>query len=320
MKVSILMPVYNAGDYLYKSIKSIQDQTEQDFEIIAMDDGSTDNSLDILSELAEADKRIKVYTRNEKGYAITMNQLLSLATGEFVLNVDPDDWIEPNMLERMLEEMDDDVDFVKCAFVYECIEGQLNYYYSDECVEFCPRMLSQDLKANFFGSQVAIWTCLIRKSFIDEHNIRFNPTPGAAYQDTAFLFQVNACADKCRVIPDVLYHYNKMNDNASTASTREPNAPSVEYNFMADWCLKNPEYGMRVRSVLCRCRFGSYMWNMSRIEPAARLEFAKLAQKDFMEDWWHWIDIRMFKEEDLQIMMEAIRSPEDFVEICEDRE
>ena len=317
MKVSILMPVYNAGDYLYKSIESIQDQTEQDFEIIAMDDGSTDNSLDILSELAEADKRIRVYTRNEKGYAITMNQLLSLATGEFVLNVDPDDWIEPNMLERMLEEMDDDVDFVKCAFVYECLEGQLDYYYSDECVEFCPRMLNYDLKSNFFGSQVAIWTCLIRKSFIDEHRIRFNPTPGAAYQDTAFLFQVNACADKCRVIPDVLYHYNKLNDNASTASTREPFAPSVEYNFMADWCLNNPEHGMRVRDVLCRCRYGSYMWNMSRIKPSDRLEFAKLAQKDFMDDWVYWIDVRMFKPEQIDTILAAIKSPEEFVKICE---
>ena len=315
MKVSIIMPVYNAGAYLYKSIGSILDQTERDFEIIVVDDGSTDNSLGILHALAEQDDRIKIYSREERGYAITMNEALSLASGEFVLNVDPDDWIEPNMLEKMLSEMDDDVDFVKCSFVFECPEGQIDYYYSNDAVEFCPRKLNCDVKARFFSSQVAIWTCLIRRSFIENHRIRLNPTPGAAYQDTAFVFQLNACANKIRVIPDVLYHYNKLNDNASTLSTREPFAPSVEYNFMAEWCKTHPQYGMYVRSVLCKCRLGSYMWNMKRIDPKDREAFAEMAQKDFIEDW-SWIDVRMFSEKDLNTYRFGMQYPKAFIDLC----
>ena len=306
------MPIYNAGEYLKYSLASILGQTEQDFEIIAVNDGSTDNSLEILESWASKDDRIKVISREELGYAKTMNEALDNAQGEYVINVDPDDWIEPDMFEKMLKEMDDDVDFVKCAFVFELPGDKTEeYYYSDEAIEFCPRMLSPEMKMRFFCSQVAIWSCLIRRSFIEKHQIRLNPTPGAAYQDAGFIFQINACADKVRIIPDILYHYNKTNANASTYSSRYPLSHITEYGFMADWCMKHPEYGMYVRSVLCKCRYSSYLWNMKRIDEADRHEFAKLAQKDFEEDW-NWIDVRMFGKEDFNIYLIAKQSADDF--------
>ena len=315
MKVSILMPVYNAGKYLRRSIGSIQQQTMQDFEIVAVNDGSTDDSLEVLEELKTQDNRIKIISREEKGYAVTMNDALDYARGEFVLNVDPDDWIEPNTLERMLEEMDEDTDFVKCAFMFELPEGkQQEYYYADDAIEFCPRLLDPGFKMRFFCSQIAIWTCLIRRSFIEKHKIRLNPTPGAAYQDTAFIFQINACADKVRVIPDILYHYNKTNANASTASTRYPLAPSVEYRWMADWCLKHPEYGIYVRSVLCKARFGSYMWNFKRIKSTDRLDFAMMVQEDFNDDW-NWMDSRMFTKEEFDVFLIGRNDPVEMVSL-----
>lgn len=313
--VSVLMPIYNAGRYLYKSIGSIQAQTIQDFEIICVDDGSTDNSVEILKELQAKDPRIKIYSREEKGYAVTMNEALSYASGDYVLNVDPDDWIEPHMIQTMLDNMSEDTDFVKCAFVFELPNGiQQEYYYADEAIEFCPRQLPPDLKMRFFASQIAIWTCLIRRSFIRKNNIRLHETPGAAYQDTAFVFQINACADKVRVIPDILYHYNKTNANASTFSARYPLAPSVEYNWMASWCKEFPEYGMYVRSVLCRSRYGSYVWNMQRINHSDRAEFARLAQQDFKDDW-DWIDVRMFNQQEFDIYLIAKNNPVEFASL-----
>ena len=313
--ISVLMPVYNAGNYLYKSIKSIQDQTVQDFEIIAVDDGSRDESLAILKELQADDNRIKIITREEKGYALTMNEALDAAAGDYILNVDPDDWLEPNMFERMLNEFDDETDFVKCGFVFEVKDNeQIPYLYADEAVEFCPRKLPPDLKMRFFSSQIAIWTCMIRRSFVNEHRIRLHETPGAAYQDTAFIFQINACAEKVRVIPDTLYHYNKTNEGASTRSTRYPLAPSVEYNWMADWCLDHPEYGMYVRSVLCKCRYGSYMWNLQRIKQEDRAEFARAMQKDFKEDW-NWIDVRMFSKEEFDLYLIAKNNPTELLTV-----
>lgn len=317
--ISVLMPIYNAGDYLLRSIASIQDSTYQDFEIICLNDGSTDNTLNILKELAEKDSRIKVISRQERGYAVTMNELLSRAEGDYILNIDPDDWIEPTMFEKMLEYMDDDTDFVKCGFWFELRDKRQKYQYTTIPAEFCPRKLPAKSKMEFFVSQVAIWTCLIRRSFVEKHHIRLNETEGAAYQDTAFVWYINSLAEKIRVIPDTLYHYNKTNVNASTASPRYPLAPAIEYRKIEKWCMDNPQYGIWVRSVLCRCRFGSYNWNMSRIDKQDRLEFAKMAQEDYKRDF-DFIDDRMFTEDEYNVFLTAIREPQDYVKCFENIE
>lgn len=305
---------------MYRSIGSIQANTVQDFEIVCVNDGSTDNTLDILRELRAKDERIRIITRPEKGYAITMNEALDNARGDYVLNVDPDDWIETNMLEKLLECMEKDVDFAKCGFVFELPKGvREEYQYSSKKAEFCPRKLPPKQKMEFFVSQVAIWTCLIRRSFIEKHHIRLNETEGAAYQDTAFIFYINSLADKVRVIPDTLYHYNKTNANASTASSRYPLAPSVEYRKMAEWCLENPQYGIYVRSVLCRSRFGSYCWNLARIKREDRMEFAKMAQEDFKTDY-DFIDMRMFTQAEEDLYYATIMNPACFVEAIENVE
>ncbi len=80
-------------------------QTDQDFVIVAVEDGSTDQSLQILESLREQDDRIKIISREEKGYAITMNEALDAAQGDYVLNVDPDDWLEHDMFERIACDM-----------------------------------------------------------------------------------------------------------------------------------------------------------------------------------------------------------------------
>ena len=314
MKVSILMPCYNAGKYLKRAVESVQASTMQDFEIIILDDGSTDDTFKIGLNLRSKDNRIRVYRREEKGFAVTFNELLDKAKGEFVMNVDPDDWIDPTTLETMLEWFDDDTDFVKCGFWFEYPERSIKYQYTTEPAEFCPRKLPPDAKMAFFASQVAIWSMVIRRSFIEKHHIRLNPTPGAAYQDTFFVWQLNTLAEKVRLIPDKLYHYNKANENASTKSPRYPFAPAVEYGRITRWCFEHPEYGIYVRSVLCRARFGSYLWNMTRINRKDRPEFAKLAQADF-EDDWNYIDVRMFGQREYDIFMTGKDDPESFIEI-----
>jgi len=319
LRISVLMPCYNAGEYLYRSIGSIQKSTVQDFEIICLDDGSTDNTLEILHELMEKDNRIRVYSREEKGYAVTMNELLDKAQGKYVINIDPDDWIEPSMFRTMLGYMDKDTDFVKCGFWFELGDKRQKYQYTTEAAEFCPRKLNAKSKMEYFVSQVALWTCLIRREFIERHHIRLYETPGAAYQDTSFNFLINTLADKIRLIPDALYHYNKTNVNASTASPRYPLAPVEQYRWILQWCMENAEYGIWVRSVLCRCRFGSYLWNMARIRKEDRLEFAKMAQEDFIEDN-DFIDVRMFSEEEYQAFIRARNNPVDFVKMIENVE
>jgi glycosyltransferase involved in cell wall biosynthesis len=100
--VSILVPVYNAERYLRETLASLLAQTYSNFEIIALDDGSTDGSLAILQELAAKDARFKISTRPNQGIAATRNELISLATGEFLAVNDADDLSSPQRLEKQV--------------------------------------------------------------------------------------------------------------------------------------------------------------------------------------------------------------------------
>ena len=101
-KVSVIIPVYNTEKYLKKCLDSIVAQTLQDIEILCIDDGSTDSSLEILWEYARKDARFKIYQNLEnKGLSYTRNVGMDHACGEYIQFVDSDDWIEPDTMERL---------------------------------------------------------------------------------------------------------------------------------------------------------------------------------------------------------------------------
>lgn len=101
IKVSIVIPVYNVEGYLPECLDSLINQTLKDIEIICINDGSTDNSLEILNDYAQKDNRIKVIDKENEGQGIARNLGIELAQGEFIGFVDPDDWVEPEMYEQM---------------------------------------------------------------------------------------------------------------------------------------------------------------------------------------------------------------------------
>ena len=102
-KVSIIIPVYNAEKYIGRTIDSILNQSETDFEIIAVNDGSTDKSYNIMKKLAQKDKRIKIYTKTNEGVSATRNYGIKKATGKYLLFVDADDMLTENGLHNLCE-------------------------------------------------------------------------------------------------------------------------------------------------------------------------------------------------------------------------
>ena len=102
IKFSIIVPVYNVEKFLRESLDSIVAQTFKDFEVICVNDGSTDNSLDILEEYAKNDSRIKIISQENQGQGIARNKAIDIAQGRYLLFVDPDDWIETNALEQYI--------------------------------------------------------------------------------------------------------------------------------------------------------------------------------------------------------------------------
>lgn len=101
MYFSIIIPVYNASSYIKKCLSSIKSQSFSDFEVLLINDGSTDNSLEIINQEINEDSRFKVITKPNSGVSATRNLGLSKATGNYIIFVDADDWIEPTLLEEL---------------------------------------------------------------------------------------------------------------------------------------------------------------------------------------------------------------------------
>ena len=106
-KISILVPCYNVEKYLPQCLDSIVNQTLKDIEIIVINDGSTDSTLNIIKDYASKDKRIKIIDKENEGYGKSMNRGLDVTTGEYVGIVESDDWVEPDFLETLLRPFDE---------------------------------------------------------------------------------------------------------------------------------------------------------------------------------------------------------------------
>lgn len=125
--LTVQMPVYNGQEYLAETIESILNQTLSDFEFLILDDGSTDDSLEILKRYAAQDSRISIITRENKGLGITQHELIQHAKGEFIAQTDQDDISLPNRLELQFNFLKENPNVVAVGGAYQLIDGAGRY-------------------------------------------------------------------------------------------------------------------------------------------------------------------------------------------------
>ena len=120
LKISVVVPVFNSEKYLEKCIDSIINQTYKNIEIILINDGSSDKSEEICNSYLKTYKNIKLINQSNSGVSVARNNGLKSSTGDYVLFVDSDDWLEKDMLEIMVKEIDNfDIDIVRCEYFVE---------------------------------------------------------------------------------------------------------------------------------------------------------------------------------------------------------
>lgn len=128
MKISVIIPVYNCATYLRRCVESVLTQTYKNLEIICVNDGSTDESGAILTELMKKDSRIRVICQENKGVSAARNAGIKLATGEWITFVDADDAIESDMYENLLNHVtNDDIDIVHCGYKRISLDGTIKH-------------------------------------------------------------------------------------------------------------------------------------------------------------------------------------------------
>lgn len=203
-KISILIPVYNVEAYLSKCLDSIKTQTFTDFEVLLIDDGSTDSSGTICDSYSQKDSRFKVHHRTNHGISATREYALQQSSGDYIQFIDSDDWVEPEMLKTMYETAESDqADVVSCNF---------DEIHPDKII---PYRFVYNSKDDFLGSVIGnnwgvVWKHLIRKSIVIENDLHF-PSDINGGEDYYFMVQVLVCSHKISSVDKILYHYNRCN-------------------------------------------------------------------------------------------------------------
>lgn len=218
-KVSIIMPSLNVEKYIRECIESVINQTLEDIEIIVIDAGSTDGTLEVLNKYAIEDERIKIINSKKKSYGYQLNLGIGLAQGEYVGIVETDDFIVPDMYETLYNiALENDVDFIKgYASQFYTIEKKEKY--TVNCNNFFIEenigniVINPSIMPSLFLKDRFLWLGLYKKEFIK--NIKLNETSGAAFQDVGFQLQILSKATKAMYIDKLVYFYRQDNENSS---------------------------------------------------------------------------------------------------------
>ena len=233
--VSILIPVYNAEKTIHRCLNSILAQTYCDIEVIVVNDGSTDYTLAELQAYAKEDKRVKVIDQFNSGVAAARNTALDNANGEYILYVDADDWIEPDMVESLLNRMSEDIDIVFCSSDHAETPNHVQCELEVEC-----EIWDQDRQIMEFLRHKRItgmlWNKLIRRSITE--GCQFNPKTGYG-EDAEFLWQVLKKSRKMVETNEVLYHHVLEDTSISHLSFSEK-----KYSAIPMWERINADVAM----------------------------------------------------------------------------
>ena len=223
--VSIIIPVYNVELYLSKCIDSILAQSFTDWECILVDDGSKDKSGSICDNYALKDNRIKVIHQNNSGVSIARQVGIDNVCGEYSIHIDPDDWIESNMLEELYNKAkSDDADMVICDYFKH--EGGVQQYINQrpnllEPIKIIEQMLTTNMYPQLYGS---CWNKLVRFSCFNSSDnlIRFEPEDLSLGEDVVFNCRLlMSTVHRVSYLNKAFYHYEVRSN--SLCSTLEKN-------------------------------------------------------------------------------------------------
>lgn len=220
--ISVIVPVYKVEPYLRRCLDSICRQSYTKLEIICVDDGSPDKSIDILREFEARDFRVKVVQQPNGGLSAARNAALEIARGEWVTGVDADDWLEPGIYEKAVACLSDDIDMLCFEMVPEW-DNQVNetvdtgyrsYFYLRE-----KGKVSADFQ-HLSWLNVCFWNKLWRRSLIEKFHMRFGE--GMQHEDFAFFTLFMPDCRAVYLLGELGYHYFQREDSIMGATRVNP--------------------------------------------------------------------------------------------------
>ena len=215
-KFSIIVPVYNVEKYLPKCLDSLVNQTYKDIEIICINDGSTDNSLQILEKYAINDNRIKIINQENQGVSIARNVGIDNATGDYILFLDSDDCLELDACQKIVEKLDKDIDIL--FFGYKFLKNYKSCKICSYPDDMNNKKYISPINLNICINKLScrtVWGKVYKTKRLKDLNIKF-PTNLNFGEDTLFIISNLINNSSIKVINDVLYNYRTDNNNSLT--------------------------------------------------------------------------------------------------------
>ncbi len=218
-KVTVIMPSLNVAKYIRPCVESVLNQSMKDMEILAIDAGSTDGTLEILEAYAAGDKRLRIIHADKKSYGYQVNLGIELAAGEYLGIVETDDMIAPCMYEKLYQTAKaQDLEYCKGGFT-QFVESENGLQWKQSggrCILdvnllgkcFSPKNMPELATQDYY-----IWAGIYRKDFL--RDIRLSETPGAAFQDIGFIYQVLCKAERAVYLAEEFYDYRQTRGNSS---------------------------------------------------------------------------------------------------------
>lgn len=213
-KVSIIIPIYNVENYLIRCLESVNDQTFEDFEVILLNDGSTDRSGQIAKEYCETHPRFLYFEHTNIGLGPSRNRGIELATGEYMMFVDSDDYLKVDAIENLLESIQSTMADLSCGNFEMVFDNHTDNYpikaiKKNESINLESLSL-QDFAKKYYLTGVHgyhCWTKIYRRKFIIDNGILFGDNNEIFAEDNHFLLELILKKPKISYINDIVYNY-----------------------------------------------------------------------------------------------------------------
>lgn len=229
-KLSVVVPVYNVSPYLDEALNSVENQTYKDMEIICINDGSTDNSLEILENHAKKDSRIKIINQENRGVSAARNAGIDVAGGKYVYFFDSDDILAPYIMGTSIDLLEkNDADILEFRYLRRLFDEKVDfseYSYDPSLVQICEREQGENPFKAFEGT-IKVWACVYRKSFLTENSVRFSEDVKIS-EDVLFNFMCRPYIKKMIKDANIGYCYRTKRPGSAVTENHESTRTHIE--------------------------------------------------------------------------------------------
>lgn len=276
-KVSLILPSLNVARYMDECLHSVISQTLKDIEIICVDAGSTDGTLDIIRKYADQDQRVRLVHSDRKSYGYQMNLGMRQAAGEYIGIVETDDFVPATMYEELYRTaVREKAEIVKADFYrFRTVEDRIERTYNrlDPSGAYYGRIIDPAKEQQVFRFIMNTWSGIYLRRFLEENAIVHNETPGASYQDNGFWFKTFCCAKRIYFVDRPYYMNRRDNEASSVANPGKVYCMTEEWAYIYRWLREDETRFQTFIGVYTLRKYHSLLFTYQRIAPEFREAF-----------------------------------------------